>query len=63
VASALATCYGAREGEEYEAALTATVAAGDHWFAFADYRLLVDRTGGQPVLLTHAVLLRIEMRY
>lgn len=61
--SALATCFGDRTGNEYEAGLNAGVAAGDHWYLFADYRLLVDTTQGAAAIFTHVVLLRIEARY
>ena len=61
--NALATCYGARVGNEYEAALTVAVSPAEHWFAFVDYRLLVDQSAGVPVILTHALLGRLEVRY
>ena len=71
-------CYGTRAGSEYELGLTVSGMPFNHWFAFLDYRLVADLSGGQlqgtygmmgvtpvpePTLLTHVLLLRIEARY
>lgn len=69
-------CYGTRAGSEYEMGLTVSGMPFNHWFAFLDYRLVADLSGGavagtvgtmtpiaQPTILTHVLLLRIEARY
>ncbi|MGZ3426076.1 MAG: hypothetical protein ACXVCV_05465 [Polyangia bacterium] len=72
-------CYGTRAGAQYETGITISGLMGAHWFAFIDYRLVVDTSGGfivtaanatppagalpQPTILTHVLLLRIEARY
>ncbi|MGZ3407579.1 MAG: hypothetical protein ACXVAN_14115, partial [Polyangia bacterium] len=72
-------CYGTRAGAQYETGITVSGLMGAHWFAFIDYRLVVDTSGGfivtaanatppagalpQPTILTHVLLLRIEARY
>ncbi|MDB4970071.1 MAG: hypothetical protein JWN44_5760 [Myxococcales bacterium] len=76
IASVYNNCYGTRAGATYEAGLTITAAPSLHWFAFLDYRLVADTSGGyvvppggtmatlpQPTILTHVLLLRIEARY
>ncbi|HEX4461281.1 MAG TPA: hypothetical protein VIA18_25045 [Polyangia bacterium] len=70
------TCYGTRNGAEYETGLTIGGSPFNHWYAFVDYRLVVDKTDGnianaagttpalpEPTILTHVLLLRIEARY
>lgn len=71
------TCYGTRDGAEYELGATVNGMMGTHWLAFLDYRMVFDQTGGtfpqglgmgaatpaQPSVITHMLLLRIEARY
>jgi hypothetical protein len=63
--TALNTCFGGLDGAEYEAALTVTGMPSPHWFAMADYRVVVDTSSAanQPAVLTHVVVLRVEARY
>lgn len=71
-------CYGTRAGSTYETGFTVMGVPFTHWFAFLDYRLVADLTGGvfqgtqnvmgvtpvpQPTILTHVLLLRLETRY
>lgn len=58
----LLTCYGTRNGNEYELGATITGSPSDHLLVFADYRLVVDATEGSRAILTHVALLRIELR-
>jgi hypothetical protein len=58
-----ATCWGTRDGNEFEAGLTLTGLAWKHWFGLLDYRVLVDTMQSQSALITHMLLLRIEARY
>jgi hypothetical protein len=75
---ALDTCFGTRDGAEYELGFTLWGQPGKHWFAFFDYRMVANTTNGtlgtlnvngtmttppQPTLFTHVLLLRLEMRY
>ena len=49
VASVNQGCYGTRAGAQYETGLTVAGAPSSHWFAFLDYRLVADTSGGQIV--------------
>lgn len=63
------TCYGTKDGNEYEAGITFNGNPWKHWFMFADYRLVANDAAdalnpkGAPIILTHQLLLRIEARY
>jgi len=39
-------CYGTRAGAQYETGITISGAPSNHWFMFADYRLVADTSGG-----------------
>ena len=56
-------CYGTRDGASYEPGFTFTTMPFKHWFGMIDYRLVLNETVGQPMLLTHVLLLRLEARY
>jgi hypothetical protein len=62
-ASALATCFGNRTGDEIEAGLTVTAAIGDHWNGFVEYRMVADSASASSAIYTHVVMLRVEARY
>jgi len=63
------TCYGTRDGNDYEAGLNVTGNPWKHWFGMIDYRIMArdgrdaNNPNGAPTILTHALLLRIEARY
>ena len=59
----LTPCFGTRDGESFEPALTVSTTLGKHWFGLLDYRLVVNSTVGTSAILTHVLLLRIEARY
>ena len=59
----LTSCFGDRDGNEYEAGMTITASPSDHWLLYADYRVVIDTTPGTPAILTHVALLRVEARY
>jgi hypothetical protein len=57
------SCFGLRDGNEYELGFTATGLASKHWFLLLDYRFVANQTAGQPMIYTNLVLVRIEARY
>ncbi len=57
------SCYGDRDGAEYEVGLTVSGSPWKRWLGLLDYRLVVDETTGKPDILTHMLLLRVEARY
>jgi hypothetical protein len=61
--SLILPCFGTRDGAEYEPGLTLTGTISAHWFAFLDYRMVVNETKGVPDILTHSLIGRIEARY
>jgi hypothetical protein len=63
------TCYGTKDGNEYETGITFTGNPWKHWFGFVDYRVVANDAAdalnpkGAPIIVTHQLLLRIEARY
>jgi hypothetical protein len=62
-ASLVATCFGMRDGAEYELGFTATGLASKHWFLLLDYRFVANQTTAAPMIYTNMVLFRVEARY
>ena len=62
-AGLIVACYGTRDGASYEPGLTFTTMPFKHWFGMIDYRLVLNETAAQPMLVTHVLLLRLEARY
>lgn len=57
-------CFGTRDGQNYEPGVTLTINPFRHWFALADYRLVVNTNDpGAKAILTHSLVVRIEARY
>jgi hypothetical protein len=59
----LPTCFGDRDGSEYEVGFTISGSPWKRWLGLLDYRLVVDDTRAKPDILTHLLLMRIETRY
>jgi hypothetical protein len=67
------SCYGLRDGAEYELGFTATGLASKHWFLMLDYRFVANQTAAYPTtalmnnnsstIFTHLLLFRVEARY
>ena len=53
-----------RDGDEYELGVTLTANPWRRWFAFVDYRVVIDTAtnGAAKALLMHMLLLRLEVR-
>jgi len=57
------SCWGTRDGAEYELGLTVSGSPWKRWLGLFDYRLVIDDAGATPNILTHLLLMRIEARY
>ncbi len=64
----LSSCFGGRDGSEYEAGLTLATRPTEHWYALLDYRLVIDQsqvtqTANTSNIYTNMLMLRLETRY
>ena len=60
-------CYGRRKASMYEMGLNLTTNPSKNWYAFVDYRLVLDQSTSSDapagIILTHVLLMRVEARY